>query len=130
MILGEYNNMCWKKNPVVNNSTFNLPSCSPAVIGKSNVGVTTSRTTNVAVSSSVNANGDLYLNAGGENQVVTKSASGDSAGRRQLVLSANATGQNTAVKYGWGLSISNSITQPWFNAALSNTFSIKMIIKY
>jgi microcystin-dependent protein len=72
-------------------TTFNLPTQSVLPLGTS-------------APVSLTANGTLQIkNSVGGFENVVKSASGDSAARRELVVNADSNGQNGVVQYGSGI---------------------------
>jgi len=111
--------------------TFNIPNNSSPTIGKSNVGVSVSRTTNVAVSSAVASNGVIVWTANGTDAHMRWYNSGNADGARLWDTGLQSNGNRTNASYKSGLKVTNTITQPAFSGSLSNTFSVqKLIIKY
>ena len=108
-----------------------MPDNSSPIIGKSNAGVSISRTTNVGVSSVVASNGVISWIAGSTVAYMRWYNSGNADGARLWDTGLYSNGSRTNVSYNGGLKVTNTITQPVFGGSLSNTFSVqKLIIKY
>ena len=93
--------------------------------------MSTSRTTNVSVSSTIASNGELALSDGSTVAHLRWYNSGNSDGARLWDTGLYSNGSRTNTTYSSGLKVTNSITQPTFSSTLNNTFNLKlMIIKY
>lgn len=93
--------------------------------------MSTSRTTNVGVSSTVASNGVIVWTANGIDAHMRWYNSGNADGARLWDTGLQSNGNRTNASYKSGLKVTNSITQPTFSSTLDNTFNLKlMIIKY